>query len=511
MAESDSNLPDEQTNVDDTTSMPPSFSASGEMVPQTDSILDDFRLLRRLGKGGMAEVWLAEQESLKRNVALKLLRPDLTEDQTYVARFQAEAKAAAGLNHPNIVQVYTVGENHGQYFIAQEYVEGATLKSFIQKKGPLEPKLGLRIMRQVASALRSAAEKGIVHRDIKPENIMLNRKGEAKVADFGLAQLQGGERLNLTQEGVTMGTPLYMSPEQVSGRKLDQRSDIYSFGITSYYMFAGHPPFEGENAVSVAVKHLHETPTPLEEIRPDLPKVICQVINRMTEKSPDDRYASAEDVLNDVRKIAKALETGDSVNDLFADSAPSANAFPTNRPAAVLTLLCILAALASAGVSLATRQTIPEANPNLIHSSIPKMDSAREQFIDAMFRVDSEDAFKAVIQYHPTDTGYVNRAHEQLALQYLHDPNRKADAERQLNLLRDIQTEEYITKARIGKAYLSAIEGNISLAKSTLAALPADYQDRLSESWRQREEDARRIISESEESSQNRVPEDSSS
>ena len=179
------------SEIEKTTAMPSRESGnrrkrSSETDPHADTVLGDFRLLRRLGKGGMAEVWLAEQESLKRNVALKLLRPDLTEDQTYVARFQTEAKAAAGLNHPNIVQVYTVGERHGQYFIAQEYVQGQTLKSFIKKKGPLEVNLALLIMRQVASALQAASERGIVHRDIKPENIVF-KNGIYKITDFGIS------------------------------------------------------------------------------------------------------------------------------------------------------------------------------------------------------------------------------------------------------------------------------------------------------------------------------------
>ena len=494
MNEPEQNSTNQSPDLDETTAMPSSSETPVENLSRTDAVIDDFHLLRRLGKGGMAEVWLAEQISLKRNVALKLLRPDLTEDETYVARFQTEAKAAAGLNHTNIVQVYTVGENAGQYFIAQEYVEGPTLKSYVQKKGPLEIKLALRIMRQVASALRSAAEKGIVHRDIKPENIMLNRKGEAKVADFGLAQLQGSERLDLTQEGVTMGTPLYMSPEQVNGKKLDQRSDIYSFGITCYYMLSGRPPFEGENAVSVAVKHLHEVPEPIGELRSDLPRPVCKVIERMIAKNPDDRYASADDVLTDIRKIAKAIETGESVDHLFEDTVSGNLAFPTKRPRATLALLSVLIALVSAGVGFALQQKLPEPNPKAIDSSIRKLNSAREQFVQAMFEVDNEEAFRAVIEYHGADTLWVNRAHEQLAIMYLHDPNRKNDAQKQLAILQKINTPEYSMKAGLVKAYLAAIDGNLNGAKATLRALTPGNREELSDSWTQLELDLLQMI-----------------
>lgn len=493
MADSPRKKSSDQSDTDETTAMPVSSETQAGQLAMSDEVLDDFRLLRRLGKGGMAEVWLAEQESLKRNVALKLLRPDLTQDPTYVTRFQTEAKAAAGLNHPNIVQVYTVGEIDGQYFIAQEYVEGATLKGFIQKKGPLEVKLALRIMRQVASALRSAAERGIVHRDIKPENIMLNRKGEAKVADFGLAQLQGSDRLDLTQEGVTMGTPLYMSPEQVNGRKLDQRSDIYSFGITCYHMLTGRPPFEGENAISVAVKHLHETAKPLHEIRPDLPDSICRVIEKMIAKSPDDRYPNADEVLNDVRKIAKSLETGETIENLFAGQTRTSNAFPTKRPALVLSLLVVVLALSSGGISWALKADLPDPDPNAIPQSILKRATPKEQFTDAMFKIDDEEAFRAVIQLHGQHPLWVHRAQEQLALIYLRDPNRKSDAKAQLKDLSHIDSDDYKNKASIGEAYLAATNGDMVSAGTAMLKVNLN-QPGLSPAWIELGTEAREMI-----------------
>ena len=173
-------------------------------------------------------------------------------DETILKRFEQEAKAAAGLIHPNIVQVYSFGQQDGLYYIAQEYVQGMNLRQLLNRHGPPELLVAYHIMRQVAAALTVAGEAGIVHRDIKPENILITRKGEAKVADFGLAQLAESEhRVQLTQVGMTMGTPLYMSPEQINGEAVDHRSDIYSFGVTCYRMLAGRPPFRGDTTLTL--------------------------------------------------------------------------------------------------------------------------------------------------------------------------------------------------------------------------------------------------------------------
>ena len=218
----------------------------------------DFGILRRLGQGAMAVVYLAEQSSLKRHVALKVLKSSLASDETYVKRFQREAQAAAALVHANIVQIYEVGQAGGTYYIAQEYVQGMNLRQWTSRHGAPDLRLALAIMRQVTAALAKAAEHAIVHRDIKPENILLTKSGEVKVADFGLARFQrANEAVDLTQVGITVGSPLYMSPEQVEGRSLDTRSDLYSFGVTCYQMLAGVPPFSGETPLSVALQHLN--------------------------------------------------------------------------------------------------------------------------------------------------------------------------------------------------------------------------------------------------------------
>jgi serine/threonine-protein kinase len=427
----------------------------------------------------MAAVWLAEQTSLHRNVALKLLRPDLMADQTYVKRFQTEAKAAAGLNHPNIVQVYVVGEDAKLHFIAQEYVQGSTLKAHVQKRGPLDVNLALHIMRQVAGALQAAGDQGIVHRDIKPENIMLTKKGEAKVADFGLAQLtQGGEKLNLTQEGVTMGTPLYMSPEQVNGKKLDARSDIYSFGVTCYHMLAGRPPFQGETAISVAVQHLQDEPKPLKEIRPDLPQPLCDLVRRMMAKRPDQRYPDAATVLEDVRKLIRAAkESGrlDQVKLTELAPAESQNTFAARHPAIALTLLALLVAACSAAVGWQQRPKDPRLLPVVQDTSLPANLTAQEVYLRAMFDVNNEDAWLTLINRFDADTQqqeWVARAHEQLALMYLRNKDRWPDAERELKALKSMSgpdQDRYMAKALAGEAALAAYRGNYDAARQILS------------------------------------------
>jgi eukaryotic-like serine/threonine-protein kinase len=266
--------------------------------------LGDYRVLRRLGIGGMAEVYLAEQCSLGRQVALKVLLRHLAEDATYVERFQNEARAAASLVHANIVQIHEVGQAEGLHFIAQEYVRGKNLGVILRQQGSLEPRLILDIMRQVSAALCKADELGIVHRDIKPENIMLSHSGEVKVADFGLARVQDTDNRNLTQVGVTMGTPLYMSPEQIESRALDSRSDIYSLGITCYHLLAGRPPHRGETALSIAVQHLNSRPEPLENARPEVPSGLARIIHRMIAKQPEKRYANPAELMVGLRDLA---------------------------------------------------------------------------------------------------------------------------------------------------------------------------------------------------------------
>jgi serine/threonine-protein kinase len=288
--------------------------------------LGDYQMLRRLGRGGMAEVYLAEQLSLRRQVAVKVLRASLAGDSAYVRRFHHEAQAAAKLVHANIVQIHEVGCAEGTHYIAQEYVPGQNLKQLLGRVGGgLSAAQAASIIRQVAAALHKAAEQGITHRDIKPENVMISPAGEVKVADFGLARIaQSGEALNLTQVGITMGTPLYMSPEQVEGKDVDPRSDLYSLGVTSYHMLAGRPPFDGETALAVAIQHLKTEPKRLETVRPDLPEGLCRVIHKLLAKQPRDRYQKPIELLHDLKGLSIAGLDGDWVGDLPVGSGDTA-------------------------------------------------------------------------------------------------------------------------------------------------------------------------------------------
>ena len=300
-------------------SMPPR-SPSPTAEPEAGGIdltgrrLGDFQVLRRLGQGGMGQVYLAEQVSLKRRVALKILKAELAADLAALRRFQAEAKAVARVTHPNIVQVYATGSVAGVHYIALEYVEGRNLREFLARKGPPDVPLALSIMRQVAAALQRAAELGIIHRDIKPENILLTRQGEVKVADFGLSRCLTGNQpaLNLTQSGMTMGTPLYMSPEQVEGKSLDPRTDIYSLGVTCYHMLAGQPPFRGQSAFEVALQHVRAEPEPLNTLRPDLPGDLCTIVHKMMAKSAELRYQSCRELLGELGRLREKLPGSNS-------------------------------------------------------------------------------------------------------------------------------------------------------------------------------------------------------
>ena len=272
--------------------------------PLTGRQLGEYQLLRRLGRGGMSEVYLAEQQSLRRKVAFKVLKSDLAEDESYVRRFHKEAQAAASLVHANIVQIHEVGCIEGFHYIAQEYVPGQSLAQYLARHGAVDIELAVSIILQVAAALGRAGHQGIIHRDIKPANIMLSSTGEVKVADFGLARIStDSEGVDATQVGITMGTPLYMSPEQAEGEGVDPRSDIYSLGVTAYQMLAGRPPFEGETALSIAVQHLKREPEPLTELRPGLPEPLAVIVHRMLKKEPAARFQSAKELVQEIRAM----------------------------------------------------------------------------------------------------------------------------------------------------------------------------------------------------------------
>ena len=272
----------------------------------TGTHLGDFEVERLLGRGGMGEVYLGRQISLNREVAIKVLRPDLITNTTYLRRFEVEAWSAAKLNHPNIVHIYLLGDVEGLRFIVMEYVRGTNLREYLLKKGPAEVPLALSIMRQAGMAVGAAGEVGLVHRDIKPENLLITKKGQVKVADFGLCR-DLDEEHDVTQPGVTIGTPLYMSPEQARGKEMDHRSDLYSLGVTFYHLLAGEPPFRADTALALAMKHVSDRPVDLSVHRPDLPAPLVQLVMKLIQKAPADRYQSAGEMLRDLAKVRESL------------------------------------------------------------------------------------------------------------------------------------------------------------------------------------------------------------
>jgi serine/threonine-protein kinase len=250
----------------------------------------------------MADVYLAEQESLGRPVAVKVLRAETTRHPAAVDRFAQEARAAASLVHGNIVQIHEVACIDGIHFLAEEYVAGPSLKAWLAARGPLDARQGLAVLGQVGSALVRSAQQGIVHRDIKPENLLVTPAGEVKVADFGLARVLSSD-VELTQDGMTLGTPLYMSPEQGQGGAVDARSDLYSLGATVYHLLAGHPPFTGPTPVSVVMAHIQEPLVPLATLRPDLPAGLCAIVERLLAKQPEDRFHAPAEMLHVVEEV----------------------------------------------------------------------------------------------------------------------------------------------------------------------------------------------------------------
>ena len=273
--------------------------------------LGGYRLLRRLGSGAMADVYLAEQRSLGRQVAVKVLRPETVRHPTAVERFAQEARAAAALVHGNIVQIHEVACVDGVHFLAEEYVSGPSLRAWLQQRGPLDAVQALSVLTQVGSALARSAQQGIVHRDIKPENLLVTPAGEVKVADFGLARvLSAAEGLDLTQDGMTLGTPLYMSPEQAEGRPVDTRSDLYSLGATVYHLLAGRPPFTGATSLAVAMAHVKQPPVPIGQLRPELPAGLGGIVDRLLAKHPDDRYRDPLELLHAVEAVEAAVAPG---------------------------------------------------------------------------------------------------------------------------------------------------------------------------------------------------------
>lgn len=260
---------------------------------------DRYEILEKIGSGGMSDVYKAKCHKLNRLVAIKVLKSEFTSDATFVSKFKMEAQAAAGLSHPNIVNIYDVVDEGDIHFIVMELVEGITLKSYITKKGHLEVKEAIGIAIQVASGIEAAHEQHIIHRDIKPQNMLISMDGKVKVADFGIARAVSSQTMNAA---TVVGSVHYISPEQARGGYSDERSDLYSLGITMFEMVTGHVPFEGDNTVTVALAHLEDPMPDPRTLNPEASPSLARIILKCTEKRPERRYPSAAAVISDLRR-----------------------------------------------------------------------------------------------------------------------------------------------------------------------------------------------------------------
>jgi serine/threonine protein kinase len=296
-----------------------------------DTLSDRYLLSGLLGTGGMAEVFLAHDRMLDRDLALKVLKEHYAKDERFVRRFRKEARSAAALNHPNVVQIYDQGRaEDGRYYIAMEHMPGGSLEDLILRRGPLGPSEAARLASQVAEALHAAHIRGIVHRDIKPQNVLLDKAGNAKVADFGIAL--AASRTSTSGTNLLFGTPSYMSPEQAMGERVGPESDLYSLGVVLYEMLTGTVPFAAEGALATAMKHLTELPRPPRKRNASVPEAMDALVMELLTKDPEYRYPSAAQLIEDLRRTRERLPLG------FAGAAgyPETLREPRSAPLSVL-------------------------------------------------------------------------------------------------------------------------------------------------------------------------------
>src|SRR5437660_1369193 len=307
------------------------MSASDTLIGRTFDTR--YVIERKLGSGGMADVYLAEDQELGRRVALKLLDDRHASDEEFVERFRREAQRAAGLNHPSIVSIFDRGYAEGTYYIAMEYLDGRTLKELLVKNGPTPVPIAIDYARQILGALAFAHRGAIVHRDIKPHNIVVGGDGRLKVTDFGIARSGASQ---MTEAGSIVGTAQYLSPEQARGAPVDPRSDIYSLGIVLYEMLTGKVPFSGDTPVEIAMKHLSQVPEPPSKLRPNIPHDLDAVVMRALAKDPEQRYSTAEEMDADLARVARGVavsrETEDAMTQVLSGAGISSAQTMIQRP-----------------------------------------------------------------------------------------------------------------------------------------------------------------------------------
>jgi serine/threonine-protein kinase len=292
-----------------------------------------YRIIRKLGAGGMADVYLAEDQELGRQVAIKILNDRHAVDDSFIERFRREAKNAAGLSHPNIVSIYDRGEAEGTYYIAMEFLDGRSLKELIVGRGPAPIKVAIDYARNILAALAAAHKQGIVHRDIKPHNVLIGAEGRLKVTDFGIARSGASQ---MTEVGSIIGTAQYLSPEQARGAPVDQTSDLYSVGVVLFEMLTGQVPFTGDTPLEIAMKHLSEVPRPPSELRPEVPHDLDSVVLRALAKDPSERYQSAEEMDADLARVAEGMPV-DPETEEAATAVLSGSGLMAAAPTSVIT------------------------------------------------------------------------------------------------------------------------------------------------------------------------------
>lgn len=292
-------------------------------------LADRYEIIEQIGTGGMSDVYKAKCHKLNRFVAIKVMKSEFSEDKTFVSKFRAEAQSVAGFTHPNIVNVYDVGDENGIYYIVMELVEGITLKKYIEKRGRIPFKEAVSIAIQVANGLDAAHKHNIVHRDIKPQNIIISKEGKVKVTDFGIAKVASSSTINSSS---TMGSVHYISPEQARGGYSDARSDLYSLGITIFEMLTGTVPFDGDSTVAVAVQHIQdEIPAP-STVTDDIPLSIDRIVLKLTQKKPDRRYKTAAELITDLKKSLVMPDTDFVVMaPLYGASGSASQVMPSNN------------------------------------------------------------------------------------------------------------------------------------------------------------------------------------
>src|SRR5918995_3511909 len=289
----------------------------------TQLVDNRYRIVRPLGSGGMAEVYLAHDDILDRDVALKVMSGRYAGDDEFVERFRREAQSAAALSHPNIVSIFDRGEaDDGTYYIAMEYLPGGTLKDRILKRGALPPRTAAAVALQMAEALRAAHERDVVHRDIKPHNILITGSGDVKVTDFGIARAASSS--TMTRTGHILGTAHYISPEQAMGEHVGSASDLYSLGVVLYEMLTGELPFDADTPIGIAMKHVNGHLRPPQDLNPSIPDGINAITLRLLAKNPEDRYAGDSELIEDLERVSAGLDPAGATTEMMTHAMPAA-------------------------------------------------------------------------------------------------------------------------------------------------------------------------------------------